>query len=118
VRASGLLKEQIVLGHTQGVDAAESALIRFAVQRVRLYDQKWAAYTATTGEPTVHPALVIQVADKPTSAELGMLISTVLEEWPGIGPEAVVHTFADHTAVSAGGYEIPWCPPEDIQDRP
>ena len=26
VRASGLLKEQIVLGHTQGVDAAESAL--------------------------------------------------------------------------------------------
>lgn len=118
VRASGLLKEQIVLGHTQGVDAAESALIRFAVQRVRLYHQKWAAYTATTGEPTVHPALVIQVADKPTSAELGMLISTVLEEWPGIGPEAVVHTFADHTTVSAGGYEIPWCPPEDIQDRP
>lgn len=117
VRASGLLKEQIVLGHTQGVDAAESALVRFAVQRVRLYDQKWAAYTAATGEPTVHPALVIQVADKPTPTELGTLISTVLEEWPGIGSEAVVHTFADHAAVTAGGYEIPWCPPEDIQDR-
>lgn len=117
VRASGLLKEQIVLGHTQGLDAAESALVRFAVKRVRLYDQKWAAYTAATGEPAVHPALVIQVADKPTPAELGTLISTVLEEWPGIGPEAVVHTFADHAPVTAGGYEIPWCPPEDIQDR-
>jgi len=117
VRASGLLKEQIVLGHTQGIDAAESALVRFAVQRVRLYDQKWAAYTAATGEPTVHPALVIQVADKPTPAELGTLISTVLEEWPGIGHEAVVHTFADHAVVTTGGYEIPWCPPEDIQDR-
>lgn len=117
VRASGLLKEQIVLGHTQGVDAAESALVRFAVQRVRLYDQKWAAYTASTGEPAVHPALVIQVADKSTPTELGTLISTVLEEWPGIGPDAVVHTFAEHNTEPANGYEIPWSPPEDIQDR-
>ncbi|CAN5271345.1 hypothetical protein BH11ACT1_BH11ACT1_14110 [soil metagenome] len=117
VRASGLLKEQIVLGHTQGVDAAESALVRFAVKRVRLYEQKWAAYTASTGEPAVHPALVIQVADKPTAAELGTLISTVLDEWPGVGPDAVVHTFADHGTASATGFEIPWCPPEDIQDR-
>lgn len=117
VRASGLLKEQIVLGHTQGVDAAESALVRFAVQRVRLYDRKWAGYTSSTGEPPVHPALVIQVADKPTPAELGGLIATVLEEWPGITADAVVHTFADHTAVDAGGLQIPWCPPEDIQDR-
>ena len=117
VRASGLLKEQIVLGHTQGIDAAESALVRLAVQRVRLYDSKWAAYTASTGEPPVHPALVVQVADKPTPAELGTLIATVLEEWPAIAAEAVVHTFADHTPVDAGGIQIPWCPPEDIQDR-
>lgn len=117
VRASGLLKDQIVLGHTQGVDAAESALVRFAVRRVRLYDQKWAAYTASTGEPPVHPALVVQVADKATPDELGTLIRTVLDEWPGIGPESVVHTFADHKTQPANGYEIPWCPPEDIQDR-
>jgi Type III restriction enzyme, res subunit len=117
VRASGLLKEQIVLGHTQGIDAAESALVRFAVQRVRAYDRKWAAYTAQTGEPAVHPALVVQVADKPTPAELGELIATVLEEWPEISADAVVHTFADHTPATAGGFQIPWCPPEDIQDR-
>jgi hypothetical protein len=117
VRASGLLKEQIVLGHTQAVDAAESALVRFAVQRVRMYDKKWALYTAATGEPPVRPALVIQVADKPTPHELASLISTVLEEWPDIGPEAVVHTFSDHGPVTANGYNIPWCPPEDIQDR-
>ncbi|MEU9505749.1 DEAD/DEAH box helicase family protein [Micromonospora sp. NPDC048170] len=117
VRASGLLKEQIVLGHTQGIDAAESALVRFAVQRVRLYDGKWAAYTASTGEPPVRPALVIQVADKPTQTELGALIGTVLEEWPDITADAVVHTFADHAPVDAGGIKVPWCPPEDIQDR-
>lgn len=118
VRASGLLKEQIVLGHTQGVDAAESALVRFAVDRVRLYERKWAAYTATTGEPAVHPALVIQVADKPSESELATLVATTLEEWPGIDASAVVHTFADHADLVVGGYRIPWCPPEDIQDRP
>ncbi len=117
VRASGLLKEQIVLGHTQGVDAAESSLVRFAVQRVRIYEQKWVEYTTSTGEPLVHPALVIQVADKPTADELGTVIATVLEEWPEIDPGAVVHTFADHAALDAGAFQIPWCPPEDIQDR-
>lgn len=117
VRASGLLKEQIVLGHTQGVDAAESSLVRFAVKRVRAYEQKWVDYTASTGEPVVHPALVIQVADKPTAEELGTVIATVLEEWPEIDPGAVVHTFADHAALDAGAFQIPWCPPEDIQDR-
>ena len=117
VRASGLLKEQIVLGHTQGVDAAESSLVRFAVQRVRTYEQKWVDYTASTGEPVVHPALVIQVADKPTAEELGTVIATVLEEWPEIDTDAVVHTFADHAPLDAGAFQIPWCPPEDIQDR-
>ncbi|MCB7138261.1 DEAD/DEAH box helicase [Cellulosimicrobium marinum] len=117
VRASGLLKEQIVLGHTQGVDAAESSLVRFAVERVRTYEQKWVDYTASTGEPAVHPALVIQVADRPTAQELGTVIATVLEEWPEIDAGAVVHTFADHAALDAGAFQIPWCPPEDIQDR-
>lgn len=117
VRASGLLKEQIVLGHTQGIDAAESALVRFAVHRVRLYDSKWARYTASTAEAAVHPAMVIQVADKPTPAELGSLVATVLDEWTDLTSAEVVHTFADHAPVDAGGTQIPWCPPEDIQDR-
>ena len=117
VRASGLLKDQIILGHTAGVDAAESALVRFAVRRIRSYSRKWAAYCAATGEPPVKPALVIQVADKPSTRELHDLIATVLEEWPEITAEAIVHTFADHGVLDAGGYRIPWCPPEDIQDR-
>lgn len=117
VRASGLLKDQIVLGHTMGVDAAASSLVRFAVERIRRYDQKWADYTAETGDPRVLPVLVIQVPDRADSAALGDLVSTVLEEWPQVTGASVVHTFADHSAVSAGGLEVPWCPPEDIQDR-
>ncbi|MFI6485576.1 DEAD/DEAH box helicase [Nonomuraea sp. NPDC050663] len=117
VRASGLLKDQIVLGHTRGVDAAESTLVRHAVKRVREYDRKWFEYTTSTSELPVHPALVVQVADKPSGKELGDLVSTILEEWHEITANNIVHTFADHTQVEAGAYQIAWCPPEDIQDR-
>jgi superfamily II DNA or RNA helicase len=117
VRASGLLKDQIILGHTRGVDAAESTLVRHAVKRVREYDRKWADYTTETGEPPVHPALVVQVADKPTTKELGDLVGTILQEWPEVTPVNIVHTFADHTHVDAGTHQLAWCPPEDIQDR-
>jgi Type III restriction enzyme, res subunit len=117
VRASGLLKDQIILGHTRGVDAAESTLVRHAVKRVREYDRKWADYTTETGEPPVHPALVVQVADKPTTKELGDLVDTILQEWPAVTPANIVHTFADHTHADAGTHQIAWCPPEDIQDR-
>jgi hypothetical protein len=117
VRASGLLKDQIILGHTRGVDAAESTLVRHAVRRVREYDRKWADYTTETGEPPVHPALVVQVADKPTAKELGDLVGTILQEWPEVTPANIVHTFADHSYVDAGTHQIAWCPPEDIQDR-
>lgn len=117
VRSSGLLKDQIILGHTRGVDAAESTLVRHAVSRVREYDRKWADYTTASGEPPVHPALVVQVADKPTVKELGDLVGTILEEWAEVTPANIVHTFADHTPVNAGNHQLAWCPPEDIQDR-
>ena len=117
VRASGLLKDQIILGHTRGVDADESTLVRHAVRRVREYDRKWSSYIASTGEPLVRPALVVQVADKPTDRELGDLVGTILEEWPDANAESIVHTFADHSRVDVGGRQIAWCPPEDIQDR-
>ncbi|GII96070.1 DEAD/DEAH box helicase [Sinosporangium siamense] len=117
VRASGLLKDQIILGHTRGIDAAESTLVRHAIKRVREYDHKWADYTASMSEPPVHPALVVQVADKPSSKDLGDLVGTIIEEWPDVTPANIVHTFADHTLADAGTYQIAWCPPEDIQDR-
>jgi len=117
VRSSGLLKEQIIVGHTEGQDAAESALVRFAVDRIKAYDRKWNKYTRQTGEPAVHPILVIQVADKPSTNEIADILKTVLEEWPGIHAENIVHTFADHGILEAHQFRIPWCPPEDIQSR-
>ncbi len=117
VRASGLLKDQIVIGDVGGVDAAETGLVRLAVRRVRDYDAQWTAYSRAAGEPTVEPVLVVQVADMATSKDLFELVNTVLDEWKEITVSQIVHTFGDHSDVDAGGYPIPWCPPEDIQDR-
>jgi len=117
VRASGLLKDQIVLGHTKGVDAAETTLVRHAITKIREYETRWNAYCHENGDPRVDPILVVQVDDKPTSKDLGDLIGTVLEEWPDVTAANVVHTFASHATEKAGAHGIRYCPPEDIQDR-
>lgn len=117
VRDSGLLKDEIVLGHTAGVDAAESTLIRHGVQRIREYEQAWNDYTHATGESRIDPILVIQVGDKPSERDLSELMTVIVDEWPGINDDNVVHTFASHAPEKAGSFVIEYCPPEDIQDR-
>lgn len=117
VRDSGLLKDEIVVGHTAGVDAAESTLVRHGVQRLREYERAWNAYTSASGEPRIDPILVIQVGDKPTERDLFELMTVITDEWPAINQDNVVHTFASHSPEQAGAFSIEYCPPEDIQDR-
>ena len=117
VRSSGLLKDQIVLGHTDGVEAAETTLVRHAVRRTRQYHDRWREYTTSSGDEDVLPALVVQVADKPSANDLADLVGTVLDEWPEISASNIVHVFGDHSDLQVGESKIHWCPPEDIQDR-
>lgn len=117
VRASGLLKDQIVLGHTGGIDAAESTLIRHAVRRTRESDARWHVYTEQNGEPPVRPALVIQVADKPSTSDLSEIVTTLSDEWPDVSLANIVHVFGEHADLKLDSGTISWSPPEDIQDR-
>lgn len=117
VRGSGLLKDQIILGHTGGVEAAETTLLRHAVQKIRDYEDRWTRYSRSTNEPQVNPVLVVQVEDKPTPRMLGEYVNTILDEWPGLQPGNIVHVFGTHSTAEVGEHRIRWCPPEDIQDR-
>jgi superfamily II DNA or RNA helicase len=117
VRGSGLLKDQIILGHTGGVEAAETTLLRHAVQKIRDYEARWISYSQSTNEPQVNPVLVVQVEDKPTSRMLGEYVNTILDEWPGLQANNIVHVFGTHSTADAGEHRIRWCPPEDIQER-
>ena len=122
VQKSGLVKDRIVLYSPDDDNHevnADTTLIRHAVRRLREYEQRWDVYTAAQNEAPVSPALVIQVGDKPSTAELRDIHDAVIAEWPGITAENFVNTFSEHAAVDlGGGASVEYMRPHLIQDTP
>lgn len=121
VQKSGLVKDRIVLYSPDDDEhelAADTTLIRHAVRRIREYETRWAAYTQSQGEPTVVPALIIQVNDGITDADLRDVYDAVVAEWPVIGPDSFVNTFAEHAVRTLpGGIAIRYEQPHLIHDN-
>ena len=115
VRASGLVKDGIGLDQPVGTGTFSTTLLRDAVHTVLDYEQRWAAYSKTEGEPEVHPVLVIQVPDKANSAKLGEIVQTVETEWPMLGSDAVAHVFGEHEPIVLASRTVNWVYPESIQ---
>lgn len=117
VRSSGLLKDKIVLDNPAGSQhGGDTTLVRAAVAQTLLFEETWSAYTSTQGEPAVSPALVVQVHNTPSEAEMTELLGAIFEEWPGLHDGNVVNTFGEHTALSINGHTIKYMAPQDIQD--
>lgn len=115
VRASGLVKDEIGLDQPDEKGTFSTTLLREAVKAARMYEERWARYSAAEGEPDVLPALVVQVPDKASSAKLGEVVATIEEEWPGLGPRAVAHVFGEHQPLTLGLRQVEWVYPESIQ---
>src|SRR5439155_2728901 len=64
VRASGLVKDQILLDEPAETGTFGSTLLREAIESALDYEKRWAEYAETEHEPVVLPILVIQVPDK------------------------------------------------------
>ena len=96
VRASGLVKDEIGLDQPDEKGSFSTTLLREAVKSTRIFEQRWAAYSAAEGEPEVLPVLVVQVPDKASDTKLTELVSTIEEEWPGLGPRAIAHVLGEH----------------------
>ena len=117
VRASGLLKDKIVLDSPEtGQADGDTTLIRAAVQQTQRFENAWHAYTVGQNEPPVLPALVVQVPNTPSDAEMGEVLDAIFGEWEDLRDEHVVNTFGEHTAISVGGHTIAYMAPQDIQD--
>ncbi|BBX30734.1 hypothetical protein MMAGJ_00160 [Mycolicibacterium mageritense] len=43
------------------------------------------------------PLLVVQVGDKPSDAELKLIVGTILEEWDELTEKNIRHVFGDHS---------------------
>ncbi|MBE7192971.1 MAG: DEAD/DEAH box helicase family protein [Gordonia polyisoprenivorans] len=117
VRASGLLKDKIVLDNpADSQHEGDTTLARAAVAQTREFESSWRTYAETQGEPAVLPVLVVQVQNTPSDAELTELLAAIFGAWEGLQDENVVNTFGEHTALSLGGHTIRYTLPQEIQD--
>lgn len=117
VRASGLLKDKIILDNpAAGQLEGDTTFIRAAVAQTIQFESAWGSYATGQNEPPVLPALVVQVQNKPSDADMADILTAIFDAWDGLRDDNVVNTFADHTAVSANGRAIAYMAPQDIQD--
>lgn len=117
VQASGLLKDDIVLTIPTEEGVFDTTLLRRAVERVRASSAAWAEYAQTQEEADpVSPLLVVQMADKPSPADLSQVLDTIYEEWPDLPLDAVAHVFGTHTDLLVGQQSVPYIEPQRVQD--
>jgi type III restriction enzyme len=118
VRASGLVKDQLVLDEPAEVGTFGSTLLREAIQSALDYEKRWTEYAQAEHEPGVLPILVIQVPDKASETKLAELIGVLDSQWPALGPDAVVNVFGEHKDLDIADRRVRWVNPESIQDDP
>ena len=115
VRASGLIKDEIGLDQPAEKGTFSTTLLREAVKATLSFERRWAAYSASEGEPEVLPVLVVQVPDKASDLKLAELVGTIDAEWPGLGPRAIAHVLGEHEPLTLGARTVNWVYPESIQ---
>jgi type III restriction enzyme len=117
VRASGLLKDKIVLDNpASGQVEGDTTFTRAAVAQTLRFEDDWRNYATAQNEPPVLPVLVAQVQNKPSDAQMTEILAAIFGAWEGLRDENVVNTFGEHTAISVGGHTIGYMAPQDIQD--
>jgi hypothetical protein len=117
VRASGLLKDKIILDQPEsGQTEGDTTLVRAGVRQLLQFETDWHNYAKKQNEPAVVPALVVQVPNAPSDGEMADLLGAIFDSWGGLRDQNVINTFAEHTAISVGGHTIGYMTPQDIQD--
>lgn len=117
VQASGLLKDDIVLTIPAEEGVFDTTLLRRAVEKVKLSTTAWDSYAKEQEESDpVQPLLVVQVADKPTEADLARVLDVIHDEWPELPGDAVAHVFGTHTDLQVGQQAVPYIAPQRVQD--
>lgn len=117
VRASGLLKDKIILDNpSAGQAEGDTTLTRAAVKQTLQFEEDWNKYALAQNEPPVLPVLVVQVPNTPSDGEMSEILGAVFGAWEGLKDRNVVNTFGEHTAISVAGHTIGYMAPQDIQD--
>lgn len=126
VRASGLIKERVVVWRPEhGLVHSEHTLLQRAVQDLQDYDLRWRRYSENQDlEKPVEPILVVQVEDKTadqvSATSLEQAIEAVEEILGPQHPDAFAHSFGDAPAPIAvgGSRRLRYIKPVDIDSDP
>ncbi len=117
VQASGLLKDDIVLGIPTEAGVYDTVLLKRAVRKAKASTQAWAAYATEQGHAeAVSPLMVVQVGDKPQEADLARVVDAVFEEWSDLPGDAVANVFGEHQDLTVANTHVPYISPERVQD--
>lgn len=117
VQESGLLKDTIVLDIPSESGDFDSVLVRRATDKLKDSSAAWAEYAAEQDDAdTVLPLMILQVENTPKHDDIGELLDVIFQRWPDLPTEAVAHVFAEHTTLTFGQYQVPYVPPEQVQD--
>jgi type III restriction enzyme len=121
VRASGLLKDRIMVFHPSEAFPTDTTMLRVAVQQWRAMGEEWHNYTLAQGLPAVQPALIIQVQDGSSEAlsrtDLNEVVATIEKETGSLNPLEIAHCFEHDAPITAHGVLIRKIDPSRIQEE-
>lgn len=121
VRASGLLKDRIMVFHPNENYPTDWTMLKASVQQWKRMGEEWHGYTQSQNLPTVQPALIVQVEDGSSEGlsrtDLDKLISTIEDETGPLHSQEIAHCFEHDAPITAHGVLIRKIDPSRIQEE-
>lgn len=121
VRASGLLKDRILVFHPTTDFPTDWTMLKAAVRQWQRMGEEWSNYTGAQHLPAVQPALIVQVEDGSSEGvsrtDLDKVIATIEEVTGPLNPSEVAHCFEYEAPLCAHGLLIRKIDPSRIQEE-
>lgn len=116
VRASGMLKDNILLKHPGEAQVAEDTLLVQAIVDLKTSDAAWRTHHEITGDSLVKPILVLQVPPAVPNTKIDAILDTLQSTWGILSDLAVAHSFGEHAPLTIGKREVRYIAPDAISD--
>ena len=121
VRASGLIKETLVLHHPKKDQPTDMTMLREAARALKRFTMQWATYCTAQEEFTVIPLLVVQVEDSGgkgniSETDIAQGMRMVRDACGALPNDAFAHSFQEGTSLIVGGESVRYLAPSEIQN--
>lgn len=120
VRASGLIKETIVLHHPKKDQPTDMTMLREAARSLKSFTTQWATYCTTQEEFTVLPLLVVQVEDsggkgQVSETDIAQAMRIIRDALGTLPNDAFAHSFQEGMTLNIDGENVRYLAPSEIQ---